>query len=143
MLAATLLLLLSLDDRALGTWRFLPAESRYESAPAPRQSQRQWVADGDWVRFLHDGVNHEGKSFHTEFRARYDGKPYPFTGGTLYDSVALFYRNPSRVDQVFTSKGIVTVRARRTISKDGRRMTIDARGKGFRNKLVYERLPVQ
>ena len=142
MLSLSLLLLLSLDDRALGAWRFLPAESRYESAPAPRQSQRQWVADGDWVRFLHDGVNADGKPFHTEFRARYDGKPYPFTGGALYDHVALFWRNASRVDQVFTKQGAVTVRARRSISRDGRRMTIDARGKGFRNKLVYERLPL-
>lgn len=134
-----LILLLALDDRGQGTWRFLPSESHYESAPAPQKSERRWIPDGEGVRFLHDGINASGKPFHTEFRANYDGKPVPFTGGTLYDSVAIFWRNPRKVDQVFTMKGVVTVRATRTISKDGRRMTIHARGKGFHNKLIYER----
>ncbi len=95
------------------------------------------------MKFIHDGVNAEGKPFHTEFRAKYDGKFVPFVGGTLYDSVALFWKNSRRVDQVFTMKGQVTVKATRTISKDGKKMTIDSRGKGFRNLLVYERLVVQ
>ena len=133
----------AVEDRGQGTWKFVPAESRYESAPAPKESKRQWIADGDGVKFLHDGVSAEGKPFHTEFRAGYDGRFVPFVGGTLYDSVALFWKNPRRVDQVFTLKGKVTVRARRTISADGKRMTIDSRGKGFRNLLIYERLVVE
>jgi hypothetical protein len=133
----------AVEDLGQGTWRFVAAESRYESAPAPKESKRQWIADGDGVKFIHDGVNAEGKPFHTEFRAKYDGKFVPFVGGTLYDSVALFWKNSRRVDQVFTMKGQVTVKATRTISKDGKKMTIDSRGKGFRNLLVYERLVVQ
>jgi hypothetical protein len=141
-LTLTLLLLVAgaVEDLGQGTWRFVPAESRYESSPAPKESQRQWIADGDGVRFVHDGVSAEGKRFHTEFRAGYDGKVAPFIGGTLYDEVALHYRNKRRVDQVFTMKGVVTVRATRRISKDGKRMVIDARGKGFHNRLVYERV---
>jgi hypothetical protein len=133
----------AVEDLGQGAWRFLPEVSRYESGPAPKASKRQWIPDGDGVKFLHDGVNATGKDFHTEFRAGYDGKFVPFTGGTLYDSVALHWKNPRRVDQVFTLKGKVTVKATRTISKDGKRMTIDSRGKGFRNLLVYERLVVQ
>lgn len=128
------------QDLGQGTWQFLPEASRYESAPAPKESRRQWIPDGDCVRFVHDGINAAGKPFHTEFRACYDGRFVPFTGGTLYDSVALRWKNPRRVDQVFTMKGKVTVRATRTISPDGKRMTIDARGKGFRNLIVYQRI---
>lgn len=138
-----LLLVIAVEDFGQGSWKFRPELSHYESGPAPKESRRQWIADGDGVKFLHDGINAEGKPFHTEFRAGYDGKFVPFTGGTLYDAVALHWKNPRRVDQVFTLKGAVTVRATRTISKDGKRMTIDARGKGFRNRLVYERLVVQ
>lgn len=102
------------------------------------------MKDGDGVRFLHDGVSAEGKAFHTEFTAKYDGKPYPFVGGTLYNTVALHWKSADRVDQVFRKDGVATVRATRTVSPDGKRLTIEARGTGaagkrFKNLLVYER----
>lgn len=138
------LALVAVEDRGLGKWQFIAAESRYESGPAPQHSQREWIAEGnDGVRFVHDGVSAEGKKFHTEFSAKYDSKRYPFSGGTRYDEVALYWRNPSRVEQVFTLKGVVTVRATRTISSDGKRMVIEAKGEGFHNKLVYQRLVVE
>jgi hypothetical protein len=132
-------------DRGIGKWRFRKDASTYESGPGPKESTRQWVKDGDGVKFLHDGVSMEGKPFHTEFAAKYDGKQYPFQGGSLYNSVALFLRSADRVDQVFQLDGKVTVEATRTISPDGKRMTIDSRGtlpsgKRFRNLLIYDRV---
>lgn len=141
LLLSLLSLLASVEDRGLGKWQFVAAESRYESGPAPRESTRQWIAAGEnRVRFVHDGVSADGKQFHTEFTASYDGKPYPFQGGTRYDEVALQQKDASTVEQIFTLKGVVTVRATRTISPDGKRMVIDARGEGFRNHLVYRRV---
>lgn len=135
------LLLAPVEDRGLGKWQFVHAESRYESGPAPRESTRQWLPAGDnRVRFVHDGVSSDGKPFHTEFTATYDGKRYPFQGGTRYDEVALYRKDASTVEQVFTLKGVVTVRATRTISPDGKRMVIEARGEGFHNHLVYRRV---
>ncbi len=144
LLSAGLLGAKSREDRGLGKWRFVAEASTYESGPAPRESQRQWVKDGDGVRFLHDGVSAEGKAFHTEFTAKYDGKPYPFVGGTLYNTVALHWKSADRVDQVFRKDKVITVKATRTVSPDGKRLTIDARGTGaagkrFKNLLVYER----
>lgn len=132
-------------DRGIGKWRFLKEASTYESGPGPKESIRQWMKTGDGVKFLHDGTSMDGKPFHTEFTAKYDGKQYPFQGGSLYNSVALFLRSPDRVDQVFQLDGKVTVEATRTISADGKRMTIDSRGtlpsgKKFRNLLLYERV---
>lgn len=135
-------------DLGLGTWVFVPEKSTYESGPAPKESKRQWIAKGDkvdTVQFLHDGENAEGKPFHTEFTVKYDGKPAPFVGGTLYDAVALQLKSPHVVEQTFTLQGKVTVRATRTISKDGKTMTIDSRGARkdgtlFKNILVYRRV---
>jgi hypothetical protein len=132
-------------DNGLGTWLFVPEKSTYESGPAPKESKRQWVAKGDTVQFLHDGRSADGKVFHTEFTAKYDNRAVPFIGGTLYNSVALKVINPNVVEQTFFLDGKVTVRASRTISADGKSMTIDSRGQKpdgskFRNLLVYRRL---
>lgn len=133
------------EDHAIGTWRFLPELSTYVSAPAPKESIREWRKAGDGkVTFLHNGTSAAGKPFHTEFTAAYDGKPYPFKGGTLYNSVALTWKSPDKVEQVFRKDDKVTVRATRTISKDGRRMFIDSQGsmpdgRKFQNLLYYER----
>jgi hypothetical protein len=141
LLLSFLALSASVEDRGLGKWQFVAAESRYESGPAPRESTRQWIAaGGNRVRFVHDGISADGKRFHTEFTAGYDGNPYPIQGGARYDEVALHWKDASTVEQVFTLKGVVTVRATRTISPDGKRMVIEARGDGFHNHLVYRRI---
>ena len=133
------------EDAALGTWRFLPAESKYESGPAPRESQRVWekTADGA-LRFVHTGTGANGQPFRTEFTARLDGKRHPVKGGSRYDSVVLERIDARTVKQTFRQGETVTVMARRTISADGKKMTIVAMGtnpdgKPFRNLLVYAR----
>lgn len=132
------------DDAALGAWRFLAAESKYESGPAPRESQRVWEKVGDSVRFVHTGIGANGQPFRTEFAAKFDGKRYPVTGGGLYDSVVLERIDARTVKQTFRKGEMVTVMARRTISADGKKMTIvamgnNAQGRPFRNLLVYAR----
>lgn len=132
------------EDAALGTWRFVPAESKYESGPAPKESQRVWEKAGDGVRFLHTGVAADGKPFRTEFTAKFDGKRYPVKGGGLYDSVVLERVDARTVKQTFRKGETVTVQARRVVSADGKKLTIvamgnNAQGKPFRNLLVYAR----
>lgn len=132
-------------DAALGVWKFNHAASTYESSPAPRESTRIWEKAGEGkVRFLHTTVSAQGRSGRTEFVAAYDGKPYPVTGSSRYDTVTLQLVNEHVVEQTFRLRGEVTVRARRTISADGKRMTILATGnnpdgRAFRNVLVYDR----
>lgn len=134
------------NDQGIGTWQFVAKGSRYESGPAPQASIRRWVEmPVGKVRFEHDGTGADGKKFHTEFLAAYDGRPVPFIGGTLYDSVALLLRDRRTVKQSFYLNGKLTVKAVRKISRNGRTMTIDSRGvkpdgSKFRNWLVYSRI---
>jgi hypothetical protein len=132
-------------DLGLGVWKFNRAASTYESSPAPRESTRVWEQAGEGkVRFLHTTVSADGKKGRTEFVAGYDGKDYPVTGSSRYDTVSLKLLSDHVVEQTFRLKGAVTVRATRTVSGDGRRMTIVAAGanpdgRAFRNVLVYDR----
>lgn len=143
----TLLLLLAslaIDDAALGVWRFDPSASIYQSAAAPRESQRTWLEQGGQLRFVHEGISADGKPFRTEFTAPVDGAPGVVTGSGLYDSVVLRRVSRRKVEQIFRKGSAVTVRATRTVSRDGKTMVIIARGKRadgrpFRNRLVYRR----
>jgi hypothetical protein len=131
-------------DAAVGTWRFDAAASKYESGPAPRDSTRVFERAGDKIRFLHTGVAANGQPFRTEYTAGYDGKDYPVRGSSRYDTVSQKMMDPNNVDLVFRLRGEVTVTTRRTISPDGKRMTVVAEGanpdgRRFRNILVYLR----
>lgn len=150
MIANTMLALIllwnavAIEDSALGTWRFNPAQSTYESGPAPRESRRVWERTGEKVRFIHTGVSHDGKAFKTQFTAAYDGRDYPVEGSSLYNTVSLKLISSQKVEQTFRKSGVVTVEAVREVSADGMQMTIIARGtnaKGrmFKNTLIYKR----
>ncbi|MCX6594192.1 MAG: hypothetical protein NTZ56_21975 [Acidobacteria bacterium] len=139
------------EDRGLGQWAFNAKASTYESAPAPRESTRIWEAAGTdksgtpLVHFLHTTVGATGQPGRTEFTAGYDGRRYPVSGSSRYDTVELKLVNANVVEQTFRLKGEVTVNATRTISADGNQMTIIATGtnpdgKKFRNVLVYSRV---
>lgn len=137
-------LALAVDDAAVGVWKFQAALSDYQSAPAPRESTRQWIDLGDKIRFVHDGVSADGKKFHTEFTAGFDGQRGTVTGSGSYDSVVLKRMDRRHVAQTFRKGDVVTVEATREISPDGKRMTIIATGKRadgkpFKNTLVYFR----
>ena len=119
------------EDRGVGTWRYRPQDSTYESGPGPRESQRRWVPSGEGaVTFLHDFTGADGSKGHTEFTAAYDdGEQYPVHGSNgLYDTVALYLLGPDEVKQVFQLDGATTVVATRTVSADGQRLTIDTGG---------------
>lgn len=147
-LATALLLIataLSAADLGIGAWKFNAAASTYESSPGPRESTRIWQPAGEGkVRFVHATVAQDGSKATTEFVAGYDGKEYPVKGSSRYDTVVLKRVSDHVVEQVFRLRGEITVRATRTVSTDGKRMTIVATGsnpggRAFRNVLVYDR----
>jgi Tol biopolymer transport system component len=138
------LLLLLASDPSLGVWRFNVEKSTYESSKPPQTSIRRWEKDGDWVVFIHRGVDSQGREFHVTFKAKYDGQDYPVKGSSRYDRVSLKMIDGNTVEQLFKKGDEVTVRTKRKISPDGKTMTIYARGqnrdgKPFKNTLVYDR----
>ena len=85
-----------------------------------------------------------GKSSHTEWSGKFDGKDYPVTGSP--DSDARSYTKVNDRTLQFTAKknGKVVATGRTVVSADGKSRTATvsgttAKGKKFKNVVVYDK----
>jgi hypothetical protein len=130
---------------ALGTWKLNVAKSRFTPGPGWRSQMRTYSLEpGGGVLVIWTGVGGHGEPMHVRFISRLDGKDYPMTGSANYDTL-----NATRVDaRTVRSEekrdGKIAGIAMRTISADGKVMTItdegtDRKGEKFSQVLVFER----
>lgn len=130
---------------ALGTWKLNVAKSRFTPGPGWRSQVRTYTLQLDGsVLIVWTGVGGHGEPMHVSFISRLDGKDYPMKGSDRYDTL-----NGVAVD-AFTVKseekrgGKVAGIAVRTLSLDGKVMTITdegttRKGEKFSQVLVFER----
>jgi len=111
-------------DPVIGTWKLNVAKSKYSPGPPPSALTVTFAAAGDGLKVTSDVTNAQGKVAHTEYTANYDGKDYPIAGTPTSDTVSL-----KRVDvrtSVRTDKkaGKVVATYTRTVSEDGKTLTV-------------------
>src|ERR1700730_1594174 len=64
------------DDPNMGSWKLNEAKSKF-GAGAPKNTSVVYEAAGDSVKVTVEGVSSDGKSTHTEWTGKFDGKDYP------------------------------------------------------------------
>jgi hypothetical protein len=131
-------------DPIVGTWELNVAKSKYNPGPAPKSETRTYVIAGQDVQATTKGVDGSGKPTARSWTMSYDGKDRPMTGDPDSDTLSLKRVDPSTV--AFTQKraGKVVITGTRTISPDGKTMTImakgtDANGQTFDDVEVFEK----
>ncbi len=132
-------------DTRLGTWRVNLDKSIYTPGPKPTKAStlRIEAAPGG-EKVTVDGVGADGKPTNYTYTATTDGKPYPTTGSPYGDTASLKTIDASTSEITYTTKGKVTRHAKRTVSADGKTLTIvstgvNANGEHYNNTVVYER----
>jgi hypothetical protein len=73
-----------------------------------------------------------------------DGKFYPVTGSDLYDEISIKKIDDQNTEASMKRAGKAAVNAKRSISKDGKVMTItitgtNAKGEKINNVIVYDK----
>jgi hypothetical protein len=91
-----------------------------------------------------EGVGAHGEPMHVSFVSRLDGKDYPMKGSDKYDTLNAVPVDAFTVKSVEKRRGKVAGIAIRTLSPDGKVMTItdegtDRSGEKFSQLLVFER----
>jgi hypothetical protein len=132
------------DDPVLGTWHLNVAKSSYVPGPAPKSQSRTYEAHPDGLQATIKTTYPDGNSTLIQFVAKYDMVEYPVTGNPDADRITLKKFDRYTADAVLTHGGKEFGSARRTISADGKQMTItfqgrDAQGRAVKNVGVYDK----
>jgi hypothetical protein len=115
-------------DPIAGTWELNVAKSKYTSDRAPKSQTRTYVVAGQDIKVSSKGVDGSGKPTAASWTINYDGKDRPQTGNPDADTLSLKRVNAFTVEFTQKRAGKVVITGTRTISPDGKVMTITSKG---------------
>ena len=131
-------------DPLIGTWKLNVAKSTASPGPASKSSTAVFAAAGTGLKVTIDGVTGTGDKVHQEYTAQYDGKDVPMTGSPDGDMIAMSRTSARVTTSTYKLKGKVTLTNTRTVSADGKTLTVtqkgtNAKGETVNNVLVFEK----
>jgi hypothetical protein len=115
-------------DPLVGTWELNVAKSKYSPGPAPKSETRTYVVAGPDIKATAKGIDSTGKPTTGEWTINYDGKDRPQTGNPDADTLSLKHIDAYNTEVTQKKAGKVVMTGTRTISKDGKTMTITTKG---------------
>jgi hypothetical protein len=134
-----------------GTWMINVAKSTYNPVNlAPKSSTSKMDITGDTLKAVVDGVDSQGRTVHTEYTVKLDGKDYPWKGtidgkpNVSQDTVAWTRVDDYTFESTNKLKGEVLSTQRVVIAKDGKTRTNtvtgkNAQGQPVTNTILYEK----
>ena len=136
--------LFSAENTRVGSWKVNLDKSTYNPGPKPTvPSTLRIEAAGKGEKVSVKGIA-DGKATDYSYTATLDGKPYATPGSPYGDHATTKIIDDRTSEMTYTTNGKVTRTARRTVSADGKTLTIvsngvNAKGEQYNNTVVYER----
>jgi len=110
-------------DRLIGKWVLDPLKSTYTPGPGPTSDIRTYARGPNGLVATIQRRFANGRSQEIEFIAEYD-REYPVTGTEEYDHLLLKRVDAYTAEAVLSHAGKVYGTARRSVTADGKTMTI-------------------
>ena len=138
----------SKDDPSIGTWKLNVAKSTFTPGPPIKGDTRSYeVNDEGWVIVQTETIQPDGRRTGVRFAAKFDGKAYPQIGRFAPTVTLITYEPVDKLTLKYTQRdtsGKVVSTNTRTVSADGKTMTIeqkstDDRGRPVVNVEFFER----
>ena len=132
------------NDPVVGTWVLNVAKSKFSPGPAPKSESRTYAMAGNEIKATSTGVDADGKATSAAWTVVYDGKERPVTGDPDADTLSLKRVDPNTIEFTEMKAGKVVLSGTRTVSKDGKTLTIttkgtNAKGQKVDNVVVYDK----
>jgi hypothetical protein len=132
-------------DPLFGTWQLNLAKSKFSPGPAPKSMTRIYAdsAQGK-ITLTINATSADGKSSTVTYTYKNDGKPYPVSSNADADMAAVTPVDAFTVNFKQIRAGATIATGVRTVSKDGKRLTVaqkgtHADGSPFDDVMIYDR----
>ncbi|HTY42516.1 MAG TPA: hypothetical protein VMH79_11640 [Thermoanaerobaculia bacterium] len=117
------------DESAnLGTWKLNEAKSKFSPGATKNTTVVYSTAGDNMVKVTTDGVDADGKPSHTEWTGKFDGKDYPVTGTTAYDTRSYIASGKHSLSMTIKKGGKVVATGKVTVAPDGKSRTVVTSG---------------
>ena len=131
-------------DPSVGTWTLNVAKSKYSPGRAPKSITRTYSQNAQGTTVKVEGVAADGSPISEQSTYKYDGKDYPFTGSSSFDTLSVQPGDARNVTFTLKKQGKVIGTGTRTVSKDGKVLTLsvkltDAKGTPVESVAVYDK----
>src|SRR5438876_8241424 len=127
----------------MGTWKLNEAKSKLVPGMG-KNTTVTYAEQKDKIKITVEGVDKDGKTTHSVWVGKFDGKAYPVKGNLPYNSVAYKVVNDRTYDLTAMKDGKMLWTGKSTVSADGKSRTVTlngtgADGKKFKGKAVYDK----
>ena len=117
------------DDPLVGNWKLNPAKSKFSPLPAPQDITIKYEPVGaDGIKVTAEITDAKGKKTVTAYSGSFDGKDVPVTGSGDADTCSMRRIDANTTEVANKKAGKATTALKRAVSKDGKTLTITAKG---------------
>jgi hypothetical protein len=131
-------------DPVLGTWKLNADKSTFTPGPGWQSQTRVYKAIPAGVSVAWTGVDAGGENMQVSYVYQYGGRDYPMKGSASYDTLNAVRIDERTVRSEEKRDGKIVGIAIRTVSPDGKLLTItdegtNRKGRKFSQVLVFDR----
>ena len=115
-------------QQLFGAWKLNPAKSTFSPGPAPKSMTVTYSPAGFGMKIVADVVPAVGAPQHWVMTPMYDGADHPVTGNPDADMISIRRISDTKGESTFKKAGKVMAINVRTLSADGKTLTIETKG---------------
>jgi len=115
-------------DLLIGTWKLNVGKSTYSPGPPPTSTMVTFETVEGSTKVTAVSVDAQGNRTEVVYTAKYDGKDYPVTGSSDYDTVSMKRLDARTVESIRKKSGKVVQTVHRVVAEDGKSYTSRAKG---------------
>jgi len=108
-----------------GTWKLNTAKSKFTGISMPKELTVTYAAQGSGWRYSAKGIGPTGEAINRSFTYVKDGEEIKTTGFADFDAIVLQNGNSEKSTATYKRQGKPVGTATRTLSADGKTMTIN------------------
>jgi hypothetical protein len=117
------------DDPLVGTWKLNLAKSKFSPPPPPQDTTIKYEPYGaNGIKVNAEITDEKGKTTVTVYSGSFDGKDFTVSGSVDADTGSMRRIDAYTTEVANKKAGKATTTLRRAVSKDGKTLTIRAKG---------------